>query len=126
MDPAVQGATLNNSGTYNIASDGSGLLYAYNGTDAFNNMGTLEKTAGTGTTSTSLALSNTGTVLAQAGTLSPASVAQLSGGTLTGGTWDVLNGATLTLNNGTLNRHEQRRRDPEWGRLQVQATSPAS
>ena len=83
--PAVrEAATLNNSGTYNIASDGSGLLYAYNGTDAFNNTGTFEKTAEAGTTSVaSLAFDNAsgGIVTVTTGTLA------LGNGTLSGGTF---------------------------------------
>jgi hypothetical protein len=95
------GVTLQNSatGSYQLAAD-NGIAVG-NGSDNVVNAGTLTKTAGTGTSTISVPFSNTGTVQASSGTLAPTNVAQVSGGTLTGGTWDVNANATLNLNNGT-------------------------
>jgi hypothetical protein len=67
---------------------------------AFASSGTVKKSAGTGTSALNLPFSNTGTVEVDSGTLAPANVNQISGTTLTGGTWKVYGGATLTLNSG--------------------------
>jgi hypothetical protein len=45
-------------------------------------------------------LNNTGTVNVQSGTLNAFNVAQISGSTLTGGTWKVFGGSTLKLSSG--------------------------
>ena len=68
-DPASRGpivATLNNPGTLNLTTDQI-INGASNGT--INNSGTLEKTAGTGTSTISTIVNNTGTVNAASGTL---------------------------------------------------------
>ncbi len=69
------------------------------------NAGTIRKTAGSGTSTLTIdgLLTNTGTIEADSGTLDlePASFAQLSSGGLTGGTWNVLDGATLEFPDGT-------------------------
>jgi uncharacterized delta-60 repeat protein len=85
------GATLANStkGTVNITADAA----ISGGTIA--NSGTLEKTAGTGTTAISSALNNTGKVYVDSGevTISGA-VAQVSGSTLKAGIWQIGMGST--------------------------------
>jgi hypothetical protein len=93
-------ATLNNlaTGLVDVQGDASVATGDASGLDTFNNAGTFQKSAGSGSTSVGVAFNNTGTVLAHSGTLSfDASVAQLAGGTLTGGAWDVDSGSTLTF-----------------------------
>jgi alpha-L-arabinofuranosidase len=76
------GATLTNSGTI---------------TNGATNIASALLIAGT--------LSNPGTIKADAGTLAvdaTGSIAQISGGALTAGTWDAVNGATLTIGSNQL------------------------
>ena len=92
--------TLNNSGLYDMQGDFAiqrqSLVPAI-----FNNSGTLRKSAGTGTAfGFALPLNNTGTVEIRSGTFAFASSAviqQISGTTLTGGTWNVFANSTLSL-----------------------------
>jgi len=93
-------AALDNlpAGTYDLAAD-SGISEDQLG-GTFVNSGTLEKTAGTGTSGIDggIRFNDTGTVDAETGTLSVASTGQvISGGTLSGGTWEVGAGSTLDL-----------------------------
>jgi hypothetical protein len=85
-------------GTYQIESD-SGIDNAFGGSTAVVNAGTIIKTGGTGTSTLTIAgpLANTGTIQAESGTLDlePTSFAQLALGTLSGGTWNAMRGATL-------------------------------
>ncbi|HQX51029.1 MAG TPA: CARDB domain-containing protein, partial [Planctomycetaceae bacterium] len=86
-----------------VPNDGSG------GNMRFFNTGTLRKSGGTGTsqlhhatTGNAFRLDNQGTVEVLSGTLEiDDPVVQLSGSKLTGGTWNVKHGATLTLPAGT-------------------------
>lgn len=100
----TNGAVINNQAgaTFNLDSDAD--LGASAG-GSFNNAGTLNKSNGAGTSSvTGIAFSNIGTVNVSSGTLSfdtGSSIAQHVGTTLTGGTWNVTNGATLTFNLGS-------------------------
>ncbi len=96
------GGTVNNqsSGIINIdgidgTAHGTPLLNT-----TVNNAGAI--TANSSTTATINSLNNTGSVTVQSGTLHANSVAQISSGSLTGGTWDVLGGSTLNLQNGVL------------------------
>ena len=94
------GGTLNNTaaGIINIDGiDGTGHGTPLLNTTV-NNAGAI--TANILTTATINRLSNTGSVTVQSGTLSVNSVAQISGAALTGGTWNVLGGSTLNLQNG--------------------------
>jgi RHS repeat-associated protein len=90
--------------TYLIESD-AGIDNPHGGKTTLSNAGLILKTAGSGISTLSIAgpLSNTGTIEADSGTLqlAPASVSQVSGTTLTGGTWNALNGATLAFPTGT-------------------------
>ncbi|HVX13045.1 MAG TPA: DUF4214 domain-containing protein [Pirellulales bacterium] len=75
-------------------------------TNLIENAGTIAKKAGTGTSTIEVngQLINTGTIEAESGTLDlePSSFAQIdSNGTLTGGTWNALNGATIKFHSGT-------------------------
>jgi uncharacterized repeat protein (TIGR03803 family) len=83
-------ATLNNAqgGSYDIKGDG-GL--AESGGGALVSAGTLVKSSGFGTSAiATTSLDNTGTVEVASGTLAvSAAVTQVSGGTLTAGTWTV-------------------------------------
>ena len=89
--------------SYLIESD-SGVDNYYGGETEIDNAGTIEKTAGTGTSTILVngTLNNIGTIESDSGTLSlSATIAQLSQGTLTSGTWNALDGATLAFPNGT-------------------------
>ena len=86
------GTTLNNAakGTVNIQADAS-----ISG-GSITNAGTLEKTKGTGTTTISSALNTTGKVLVSSGTLNvTGAVTQVTGATLTAGTWQATGTATI-------------------------------
>ena len=70
------------------------------------NAGLIRKSASNGTSSFSVlgSITNTGTIEADSGTISLAAtlgISQLSGNTLTGGTWNAVNGATLQFPSGT-------------------------
>ena len=77
---------------FNIATD-ENISDAY-GYEFFNNQGTLEKTAGTGTTYISLVVTNTGTVAALSGTLN------LNNGGSLGGDFTAATGAALNFSSG--------------------------
>ncbi len=81
--------------------DGDGSITCGEGTNVLDIMGILQKTAGTGVSSIAIAqpssVINTGTVEVDSGRLFfyNASFAQFTGGTLTGGTWNALDGGEL-------------------------------
>ena len=120
------GIALNNAGTVTWSSGAFNFLYRsyageFNNYGTFdigdvisndenagqmNNYGTLAKTAGSGTTLFGSPLFNSGTVEVDSGTLDFASnvsnpIAQLSGTTLTGGTWNISSGAALDFPSGS-------------------------
>ena len=64
------GSVINNTGTWDAQTDGAAIINYYGGATTFNNSGTFKKSAGTGTTSITIAFTNTGTVDVQSGTLS--------------------------------------------------------
>jgi hypothetical protein len=125
----IGGGTLSNTGTIAVTGSSSSLgfqsgtanattltnqaagiidlqadvpIFSSSGGGTLTNLGTLRKSAGTGTATINPGpFSNTGTVQAQAGTLAISNVAQVSGAALTTGTWTVANAATLNLNSGT-------------------------
>ena len=87
-----------------IESD-SGIDNDYGGTTAVINAGRIAKTAGSGT-STLLVngqIANTGTIEADSGTLflDANTISQVASNTLTAGTWNALNGATIQFPSGT-------------------------
>ncbi len=100
--------------TLNIEAGGSYLFESDSGIDIpqftdetqIINDGTIEKSAGTGTTTLLVEgpLTNAGTIQVDSGTLDlePTSVSEVSGTTLTGGTWTAQNGATLDFPSGTV------------------------
>jgi hypothetical protein len=90
--------TLDNQGSYNIAGDSS--IDGSNGGGIFVNEATFAKTAGTSVSTVNASFDNRGSVTAHSGTLALPAVVQISAGTLTGGTWNVTDSATLTLNGG--------------------------
>jgi YD repeat-containing protein len=102
----VTATTLKNEAgaSYLIESD-SGIDNPLGGAMAVINAGTIRKTAGTGTSTLYVngTLTNTGTIEADSGTLylDANTISQVSGSTLTGGTWNALNGATLEFPTGT-------------------------
>ena len=120
------GIMMNNDGTVTWSSGAFNLLYVsyageFNNYGTFdigdvisndenagqmNNYGTLAKTAGSGTTLFGSPLFNSGTVEVDSGTLDFVSnqsnpIAQLSGTTLIGGTWNVSSGAALGFPSGS-------------------------
>jgi hypothetical protein len=111
---SVGSATINNQPTGLIDFQGDGTITTGNVfAGSLANSGTVRKSGGTGTSNITLfgGFSNTGTVEVDAGTLALSSaVTQVSGSTLTGGTWNVFanlslafpNPATLTTNNATV------------------------
>jgi RHS repeat-associated protein len=90
--------------SYLIESD-SGIDNPFAGKTALINAGTIRKTAGTGTSTLLIngALTNTGTVEADSGilTLAPNSISEVTGSSLTRGSWNALNGAALNFPAGT-------------------------
>jgi hypothetical protein len=89
------GATLSNAGTFDFLANGN-VSQMSGGT--LLNTGTFKKTKGTGTSTVSTStFSNTGTVSVSSGTLDiAATVTQVSGTTLTAGTWKIT-GSTRVL-----------------------------
>jgi len=105
-------ATLKNEAGATYLLEGDGGLSEISdsgsapGQTSLNNAGTIRKTAGTGTSSFTVlgSITNTGTIEADSGTiaLNPTlGVSQVAGNTLTAGTWNARNGATLKFPNGT-------------------------
>ena len=116
---------LNNSGT--ITDNGTGNNWQLNSSSELNNLsggvidmnsademldesgttGSITNQAGAifeatdGSNAVNVPFNNTGTALVTTGTLSFTNVTQVSGTTLTGGTWEALNGSTLMLPSGT-------------------------
>lgn len=100
-------ANFINNGTFTVNTNatGSGLAINSNSTlaSAFNNAGTLIKQGSgfaqiNGGGSYPMTFNNTGTVDVQSGTLAlGAAISQITGTTLTGGSWIIENGATLFL-----------------------------
>ena len=89
----ANGAVIDNAagGTYDFAADSGIALGGFGG--SFTNAGTVEKSAGTGTSAIAVPFSNQGsTVAADSGTLSLA-----GGGSSTGGTYNADSGATIDL-----------------------------
>jgi RHS repeat-associated protein len=91
-------------GTYEIGSD-VGIDNQYGGATALINQGTITKTAGTGTSTLTIdgTITNTGTIDAASGTLDleATTVAEVSGGTLSAGTWKATGGGSLAFPQGT-------------------------
>jgi YD repeat-containing protein len=82
---------LNNSGVYDLQGDVN-----LTSSSKVSNTGTFRKSSGTSTSSVG-SFNNTGTVEVHSGTLTLSSVSQVSGSTLTAGTWNVFANATLSL-----------------------------
>ena len=93
------------TGASYLIESNAGIDNTDGGTTAVINAGTIRKTAGSGTSQLYIngAITNTGTIEADSGTLfiDANSAAQLSGSTLTGGTWNALGGANLQFPSGT-------------------------
>ncbi len=87
-------------GSYLMESD-AGINDLSGTPDVIDNAGTIKKTAGTGTSAIGVGgpLTNTGTIEVDSGGLSldVASITEVSGSTLTGGTWKALDSAALGL-----------------------------
>ena len=87
----------NEVGSTFILPGSAGISQFFSTSSAFNNAGTVEKTAPAGTSTIGILFNNTGSVDVQAGTLS------LTGGGTGGGTFTVETGAALAAGNYTLN-----------------------
>ncbi len=91
---SYNGAIWNLPGAvFDIATD-ENINCACYGYEFFNNQGTLEKTAGTGTTYISVLVTNTGTVEAQSGTLN------FNDGGSIGGVYTTVSGAAINFTGG--------------------------
>jgi YD repeat-containing protein len=98
----ADGAVIDNQAgaTFDIQSDSGFSLSTIGGADAtFNNAGTVTKSGGSSTSSfANVIFNNTGTLDVESATVSlDDGTPQLSGSTLTGGTWIVGPGASLVL-----------------------------
>ena len=89
------GAPFTNAGTFDI-QNGSGTVIS--GAGAFSNTGILKKDTNAGDVTLASSFTNTGTVNLIDGILRPSSATQVSGSTLTGGSWLVSGGSDLVLN----------------------------
>jgi hypothetical protein len=94
---------IDSTGVFDLQSTVGFANWSGSGGSSVNNSGTFRKTLSTGAASvSSWTFNNTGTVEVQSGTLTLAgSVTQLSSGALTDGTWNVLNGSTLSMSAGS-------------------------
>src|SRR4029079_4077780 len=91
----ANGAVFNNPGLFDVQGDAR-IDNGGGDTSQFVNNGAFRKSAGAGVTSVRVSFNNVGTVEVQAGTLTfNGSLTNLSGGTLTGGSWIVHGNATL-------------------------------
>jgi len=98
-----EGAQINNlvGGVFDIAGTTTGAYFSTaGGAIGFSNSGILRKSGTAVANLSSVPVSNAGTVEVLGGTLTVGNVTQLDAGTLTGGTWRVLGGATLSLPQG--------------------------
>jgi hypothetical protein len=87
--------TLSVTGTYNLSND-SGITQSGGGVLAIAASGTLQKTAQTSTSVISATVNNLGKVYSRSGNLNiTGAITQLSGSTLTGGTWGAYGSATV-------------------------------
>ena len=137
------GATLENKGTIiqtgtgslelidtnpvfpTILQNDAGALYEIEGDSsivtngqkvAIDNAGIIKKTSGSGTSTIAIddGLNNTGTIEADSGTLAlSATIAQVSSGTLTGGTWNALGGSTIRVSDRYQPDREPGQCDPQ-------------
>ena len=88
--------TIPSGGVYDIQGDVG--ISVSGGTNQINNAGTIQKSAGTGTSTIHVPLNNTGVFQAKSGILSETgTIAQYASGSLTGGTWNALTGGKLQL-----------------------------
>ncbi len=89
-------------GVVNLTDDYASIVpYTSYDSATFSNAGLLEKTGNTGVSAIDATLTNTGTMLVSSGTLSLPVLTNLSGTTLTGGTFEATAGAVLELANNT-------------------------
>ena len=103
-DGVAPSTLINEKGASYIIDSGADFL-GDGGPDNIVNAGLFVNDGGTGMSTIDItgSITNTGTIAADSGTLvlDPASLIQLSGGDLSGGTWAASNGATLDLPGGT-------------------------
>ncbi len=97
-------SVLTNQAGATLTTNFNGSLSGGSAEGTFNNAGTFTKSGGTGTTTIAITANNTGTISVDSGTLSFSStsvVTQHVGTTLTGGTWNVSNGASINIATGS-------------------------
>jgi RHS repeat-associated protein len=92
--------TLNNNSGGLIDFQGDGFFV--NGHQLIANAGTIRKSSGTGTTTLTGVVENTGTIEADSGTIKLLLIVdEVNGTTLTAGTWNALDGAAIAFPSGT-------------------------
>ena len=98
------GSIINNTGTWDIQTDGNALVNSFGGASTFNNSGTFQKSASTGSTSVSIPFFNTGTVDIQSGTInfSSSNYSQTAGTTRVGGAGILTSTTTVAISGGIL------------------------
>ena len=101
---------VNEAGASYLIESDSGIDNLFGGQVAVENAGTIRKTAGTGTSNFTVlgSITNTGTIEADSGTISldpTLGIGQLSGNTLTAGTWSAPDGASLQFPTSTTHRN---------------------
>jgi hypothetical protein len=96
-------SVLTNQAGATLTTNFNGSLSGGSAEGSFTNAGTFTKNGGSGNTSIQSAFSNTGTVnvSSAARSLLSGTVTQHSGTTLTGGTWNVTNGASINIATGS-------------------------
>jgi hypothetical protein len=96
------GMTLANAGLIDLQGNEPIVPYGVHPVGTIANTGTVQKSAGTGSSSVDVIFDSSGTVAVQQGTLSlSGDITQVrAGGVLTGGTWVIAGMATLTFPNG--------------------------
>ncbi len=88
--------TIAQGAGFTIENDQRMFWTGIGGQGAFTVEGTLTKSTGAGETFIEqITLTNTGTIRVEAATLRADTVANVSGGTLAGGVWEIVNGSTL-------------------------------
>ena len=95
-------AIFNNKPVATFSTNFDGFIGTLGGTNTFNNQGIFTKSGGAGETAINVGFNNSGTVNVNSGTLAlNGGVTQHNATTLTGGTWNVTNGASINISTGT-------------------------
>ncbi len=98
------GSSLTNNGTVSLVGDTAGLVANGGGSLTNSSTGTVTHSSGTGTTTISVPVTNqgTGVIEVDTGTLAIPTLTNVSGSTLTGGTYNLTGILQLTITGGNL------------------------